>query len=208
MRAFVLSSLPILQPLMIFCTHALHMRDSRSCGIIIRVLSSIVPEFAAGSDTDSAIREHVSSAVLQEAITSLHDPYFVDVQRDLAQLIATIYITYAPLSPTPHAVLRSLPSITEERLQAVGKQLFASPSPRHQRALVLDLLEGVRGVSVSEQGRIMPRVPAPSAATKKGRERSGMLSEFMADGQEGGRGRGGQGREGSVDLGGVEEMFG
>src|SRR5437868_6663599 len=47
MREFILSSDCVLEPLILFCTHALRMRDSRCCGIIIRVFRSIVPEFQA-----------------------------------------------------------------------------------------------------------------------------------------------------------------
>ncbi|KAI9820881.1 MAG: hypothetical protein M1832_003514 [Thelocarpon impressellum] len=204
MRAFVLSSLPILHPLMMFCTHALHMRDSRSCGIVIRVLSSIVPDFVSDSATDQAIREHISSAVLKEAITSLHDGYFVELQKDLAQLIATVYLTYAPLTRTPHQILLSLPTITETRLDAMASRLFAQPSTRLQRALVLDLLDGLRGVSVSEQGKLAP--PDATAGRKGGtreRERSGMFKAYVSADEAEKR----RAREGSADLSGVADMF-
>ncbi|KAI9841115.1 MAG: hypothetical protein M1838_003702 [Thelocarpon superellum] len=264
MRNFVLSSPTILHPLLVFCTHGLQIRDTRSSGIIIRVLTSIIPEFASPtSATHSSIRTHISDSVLKAAITSLHSSYFVDVQKDLAQLIATLYLTYAPLSSLPHQILAGLPTVTEEKLDRTARALFAAHSPRHQRALVLDLLEGVRGVSVSELGKV-PVLPAPAAtaaatAAKRTsstgkredrgaggggggmgrRERSGILDAYaststMASGRgvgnpimdgTGGGGADGDGvaekerdmarerererekREGSVDLGGVQDMF-
>lgn len=65
MREFILSSDSVLEPLILFCTHALRMRDSRCCGIIIRVFRSIVPEFQADR---ADIREFICREVLMAAI--------------------------------------------------------------------------------------------------------------------------------------------
>lgn len=65
MREFVLSSDGVLEPLILFCTHALRMRDSRCCGIIIRVFRSIVPEF---TEDRADIREFICREVLMAAI--------------------------------------------------------------------------------------------------------------------------------------------
>lgn len=65
MREFVLSSDAVLEPLILFCTHALRMRDSRCCGIIIRVFRSIVPEF---TEERADIREFICREVLMAAI--------------------------------------------------------------------------------------------------------------------------------------------
>ncbi|KAI9676883.1 MAG: hypothetical protein M1817_006722 [Caeruleum heppii] len=198
MRAFALSSLEILQPLVLFCTHALHMRDSRCCGIIIRVFRSILPEFGSESETDTAIREYMCSEVLKAAIMSLHNPYFVDLQKDLAHFIATLYLLYAPKSNTPRQVLLSLPGISEEKVRRTSEQLFSDPNVRHQRALILNLLDGLRGVSISEQGRVLPR------PDKKGHETSVMLKGYTkADDSTAGHRR-----QGSVDLSGMADMFG
>ena len=65
MREFILSSDVVLEPLILFCLHALRMRDSRCCGIIIRVFRSIVHEFQ-GDRQD--IREFICREVLKQAI--------------------------------------------------------------------------------------------------------------------------------------------
>lgn len=65
MREFILGSDAVLEPLIRFCTHALRMRDSRSCGIIIRVFRSIVPEFQ-GDRAD--IREFICREVFVACI--------------------------------------------------------------------------------------------------------------------------------------------
>lgn len=44
-RDICLTSSDMLEALMLFCTHSLRVRDSRCCGIITRVLRSIIPEF-------------------------------------------------------------------------------------------------------------------------------------------------------------------
>ncbi|KAI9758535.1 MAG: hypothetical protein M4579_003027 [Chaenotheca gracillima] len=203
MRAFVLSSLSVLRPLMLFSTHALQWRDSRCCGIIIRVFRSIVPEFTSAEDpTASAIREYICSDILKAAITSLNDPYFVDLQKDIAQFIAIIYTLYnvPPLSNTPHTILLSLPGITEDKLNRTAEKMFAAKNQKQLRALVLNLLEGVRGVSISEQGRIIPR----EAPKKTAKDRSAMQMQFMSVDDDPGQRR----REPSPDLGGVADMFG
>ncbi|RPB21450.1 hypothetical protein L211DRAFT_435819 [Terfezia boudieri ATCC MYA-4762] len=157
MREFVLSSDAVLEPLILFCTHALRMRDSRCCGIIIRVFRSIVPEFA---EDRADIREFICREVLMAAIESLNDDYFVDVQKDLAQLIATIFMLYSPSSQTPRNLLLSLPGITEEKVNIVATKLQSCNSTRIQRALMLDLLDGLRGIAMSEKGKVThkPRI--------------------------------------------------
>lgn len=163
--------------------------------------------------------------MLTSAITALNDPYFVDIQRDLAQLIAAIYIHYAFLSGTPRAVLLSLDGLTEAKIDRMQGTMFAggggqpgkeagkvTVSERTQRGLVLDLLEGVRGVSVSEMGKV--KVGIRGGARKKGR--SDMMEKFVSGdgGASGGGGGGADGkgrrgaRDGSIDLQGVGEMFG
>lgn len=72
MREFILSSDSVLEPLILFCTHALRMRDSRCCGIIIRVFRSIVPEFQADR---ADIREFICREVLMAAIDVGSHPY-------------------------------------------------------------------------------------------------------------------------------------
>ncbi|KAI9816501.1 MAG: hypothetical protein M1827_001633 [Pycnora praestabilis] len=194
MRNFVLSSPTILEPLILFCTHALRMRDSRCCGVITRVFRSIVPEFAGDTPIASEIREFISTEVLKACITSLHEPYFVDLQKDLAQLIATIFILYSSKTNTPRQIILSLPGITEEKFELVAQKVMRVSSGRQQRALILDLLEGLRGVSISEQGKIKRDVK---------KERSAMQERYMnVDEQANSR------TEGSPDLGGVADMFG
>ncbi|KAI5814832.1 armadillo-type protein [Pyronema omphalodes] len=189
MREFILASDEVLEPLILFCTHALRMRDSRCCGIIIRVFRSIVPEFR-GDRRD--IREFICREVLMAAIDSLHEDYFVDVQKDLAQLISTICLLYSPSSPTPRNLLLSLPGITEAKVDATFKHLHLAKSTRHQRALFLELLDGLRGVAMSERGKLQPRKvgkskPQSSQAAQEEKWRT---------------------RQPSPDLGGVRDMFG
>ncbi|KKY19910.1 putative nuclear import and export protein [Phaeomoniella chlamydospora] len=171
LRTFVLSHASILEPILLFSTHALRIQDARSASIITRVIRSIVPNFSqpdfiSGISPEVAlvIREFIGDTVLRETITSLHDPYFVDLQKDLAQLIATIWTCYGipydsgeqALSQTPQAVISSLPGMTEERVQRATHRLAHTGSMRQQRACILELLESLRGVSINEMGKINP----------------------------------------------------
>lgn len=176
MRRFCLTSDIILEPLLLFLTHAIRYRDTRSCGVVLRVFRSIIPEFISTQQPLSAsIREFISTDVLKSCISSLNEPYFVELQKDLAQLIASILVYYSPLTGTPRQILLSLPNIEEK---AVDKCIDYVQRPamqqRQQRALVLDLLRDIKGVSISEQGRITKSVSATRRAT-----RSKMQEEFM-----------------------------
>ena len=72
-------------------------------------------------------------------------------------------------------------------------RLFKAHDGRQQRAVVLKLLEGLRGVSVSEQGRL------PRTETKK---RTAMQERYMSVDVHPG-----VDKEPDQDLGGVAEMF-
>jgi len=176
MRRFCLTSATILEPLLIFCCHAIRMRDTRCCGVVLRVFRSIVPEFASNNDSSlvSSIREFISTEVLKASISSLNEPYFVDLQKDIAHLIASILIFYSPHTTTPRQILLSLPGIQEKSVDRCIDYLSRpNAQQRQQRALVLDLLRDLKGVSISEQGRISK----PVSVVRK--ERSKMQQEFM-----------------------------
>ncbi|KAF2166133.1 hypothetical protein M409DRAFT_55012 [Zasmidium cellare ATCC 36951] len=160
----VLSDASVLEPLILFCTHALRMRDTRCCSTICKVFRGIVPIFASSSSTSptsaitpetaAQVREFISTEVLKACITSLHEPYFADLQKDLAALIAQILLLYSPKTHTPRDILLSLPDMSEGRVNRAIAKVVKSSNERQQRAVVLDLLESVRGVSIYEQGKI------------------------------------------------------
>ncbi|KFX88826.1 hypothetical protein O988_08891 [Pseudogymnoascus sp. VKM F-3808] len=183
MRRFCLTESAILESLILFSTHAIRMRDTRCCGVVLRVFRSIIPAFRNQRDVDPAtaapIREFISTEVLQASITSLHEPYFVELQKDLAQLISAILVSYCDLTNTPKAILMSLPGLQETAVdKCIDYVNRAGVQPRQQRAIVLDLLRDLKGVSISEQGRI-----SKTAAVVR-KERSKMQQEFMQTEQQ------------------------
>jgi len=212
------------------------MHDGRCCGVVLRVFRSIIPEFSPSGvsktvkdsghtapleefpipeETAREIREFISTEVMKAAISSLHDPYFVDSQRDLGSLIAYILAYYASLTPTPRNILVSLPNI---KLEDVDRTIQHVSQPgihsRQQRALVLELLEDLKGVSISEMGKLTKSLgarPGSSRGNKKS-ARSKMAQEFMtphADSGAGGSvGEGGStGRNKTPDMDGMAGMF-
>ena len=206
-RHFVLSSPQIFEPVMLFCTHALRMRDTRCCSIITRVIRSILQDFAPSPDTEDTptirtIREFICSDVLKACITSVHESYFVDMQKDFAQLIASIWILYGNCSETPTAIFLSLPGITEEKIARTEGHLRRCTSPRQQRAWVLDFLESVRGVSVSAQGMFL------GSREDRRKARSALQERYMTNDMDT------QDQSHRVDindgpdLGGVADLFG
>ncbi|CAK3972011.1 related to nuclear transport receptor CRM1 MSN5 (importin beta superfamily) [Lecanosticta acicola] len=170
----VLSDASVLEPLMLFCTHALRMRDSRCCSTICKVFRGIVPMFATttGTATISAetahqVREFISDEVLKACITSLNEPYFADLQKDLAALISQIILLYSSKTTTPRSILLSLPDMPEVKVDKAIHRVCKTQNERQQRALVLELLEGVRGVSIYEQGKVNRGKAAGGAPKKK-----------------------------------------
>ena len=195
LRTFVLETPAVLKSVILFCTHALRMHDTRACGLITRVLRSIIPVFTVDSPVAADVREFISTEVLKACITSIHDPYFVDIQSDLAQLIASILTSYSSQTGTPQEILLSLPGMDDERVTGVlARLLKASTNSRQQRAVVLELLEGLRGISISEMGKL----PRPSSK----KIRSALEQRYMtADAKEP------IAKDPSPDLGGVADMF-
>jgi exportin-5 len=203
-RHFVLSSPEIFEPLMLFCTHALSMRDTRCCSIITRVIRSILADFAPpnNSATTMTIREFICTEVLKACITSVHEPYFVDMQKDLAQLIASIWVLYGFASETPKSVLLSLPGITEQKFVQTEAALQRCTSPRQQRALILDLLEPLRGVSIAEQGKIL------GSREERRKARSALQERYMTNEMETQQESQRVDINDGPDLSGVADMFG
>lgn len=199
---------------MLFCTHIIRVRDTRCCSIILRVFRSIIPDFLAteiqsapaahgandssnGTNPDpwldtspippekaAPIREYISSEVLRACVTSFHEPYFVDLQKDLASLIAAIVVYYGPITSTPRDILLSLPNVRAKDLDRLS-EFSAKPGfqTRQQRALVLHLLKDLKGVSIAEMGKLPKSsvAPAPKKTT-----RSKMAQEFMTPANDGG----------------------
>lgn len=194
----VLSDISILEPMMLFCTHALRMRDTRCCTTIARVFRMIIPLFESDASSTPAapgVREFVSNDVLKACITSLNEPYFADMQKDLAMLIAQILKLYTSLTPTPRAVLLSLPDMPAGKVDTAIARICKSQSERQQRSIVLDLLEGVRGVSIYEAGKIAREPPKRKQPAVQARFMEVEQAPRLVEGEE-------------VGLDGVAGMFG
>ncbi len=237
LRKFCLMQSSIVEPLLVFCTHVIRMRDTRCCGIMLRVFRSIVPEFSSGAadpippestggnpndavannsngnnagagsgagassilipaSTASVIREYISCDIIKACITSIHEPYFVELQRDLASVIATIVASYSRYTTTPRDVLMSLPNVNPAEVDnKLEFMLRKDTTLRQQRATVLDLLRDLKGVSISEMGKLSksiaqlpPNIAATIAGTGKAQSttaggkrptRSKMAQQFM-----------------------------
>ncbi|KAK0713838.1 armadillo-type protein [Lasiosphaeria miniovina] len=234
LRRFCLMNASIIGPLLTFCSHAIRMHDGRCCGVVLRVFRSIVPEFnheptksqreseigALPEDgflipegNASEIREFISTDVLKAAISSLHDPYFVESQKELGSLIAAILTEYSLVSATPRNILTSLPNMRPGDVdQAINQLCRSSLHPRQQRAIVLDLLKDLKGVSISEMGKINKNLDVkPSSRSGRKSSRSKMAQEFMTNNPAPSDGTADAGvsaaRNKSPDLEGVANMF-
>lgn len=208
LRKFCLNHQEIVEPLLMFCTHGIRMRDTRSCSMILRLFISIVPEFSSvpgqpsrkpalqqdgrggtapvdktpvPDEIATAIREYMSQDVLKACVTSFHEPYFVEVQKELASLIGTILVYYGPITNTPRDVLLSLPDVNPGELDRLAPYMAKPGSHlRQQRAIVMELLKDLKGVSVSEMGKL-PKSSGFGQLDSRGRRtnRSKMAQEFM-----------------------------
>jgi exportin-5 len=187
---FILATPSVLEPILLFCTSTIRVRDTRSVVMIVRVLRSLLPRFKEASP----IRDYFCNDILKASITSLHEPYFVDCQKELASLIAGII----HLDDTiPRGIILSLPGMGDEyrvdrklaKLKSVNRQ-----DERTQRAIVLDLLSSIKGVSIHEQGKMERAGP---------KKRTAFQEQYMSVDQPVGIVRGT-----SPGLTGVSEMFG
>ena len=102
--------------------------------------------------------------------------------------------------------------MTPARVDAALEGLLANRSERAQRGGVLKLLEGVRGVSIYEMGKVDVGGGGSNgdASAKKRGRRPVMDYDIMALEADGvsGLGPGERGRGPSPELAGVAEMFG
>lgn len=243
LRRFCLSRQEIVEPLLVFCTHGIRMRDTRCCGMTLRLFVSLVPEFhvveqgqgqsrpsqsaqdaqgggapvntsSVSPQLASLIREYISSDVLKACVTSFHEPYFVEVQKELASLIAAIVVYYGPLTATPRNVLLSLPNVSAVELDRLTEYV-AKPGThtRQQRAIVLELLKDLKGVSVSEMGKLAKSAGFGNSSRGKRHTRSKMAQGFMNDpapsepGGTRGSGMAGGSRATPDALDGVSNLF-
>ncbi|PNS21929.1 hypothetical protein CAC42_527 [Sphaceloma murrayae] len=155
-------------PIMAFLTDALRMRDSRCVAITTHVIRSAIAQYIAMTtstadrpppsdeqvETAALVQEYLETICLQAAVTSLNEQYFVDIQKDLASLIASIIHNYTPRSNRAANFLLSIPALNAQRVETAVKRVVGSHREREQRAVVLELLEGIRGVRMSEVGKI------------------------------------------------------
>jgi exportin-5 len=156
----------------------------------VRVLRNLLPRFKE----KSLIRDYFCNDILMSAISSLHEPYFVDCQKDLAALIAGIIHLDDQI---PRSIIMSLPRMGDTykidrqlaKLKAANRQ-----DERMQRSVVLDLLSSIKGVSIHEQGKIQRTAP---------KKRSAFQEQYMSVDQPAQIVRGT-----SPGLAGVADMFG
>lgn len=225
LREFVLSNRVIMEPLLLFCSHAVSYRDTKCSTTIIVTLQKLVPAFSTETYLSGveaqAVRDFISTQSLRSAITSLHDGYFADNQTNLAILIALIWISYGlpshvPATTTesaytrpawttqPQDVLLSVPGLDRRLIEQSAHKLAElglSGSHRRMRAVILTLLDGLRGIRVSELGKYDTKQEQNSLLEKyKQRDGVGMPGVEAEPSLN-------RGDEGDVDLNGVADMF-
>ncbi|KAH7393781.1 armadillo-type protein [Phaeosphaeria sp. MPI-PUGE-AT-0046c] len=187
---FILATPSVLEPILLFCNSTISVRDTRSVVMNVRVLRTLLPRFKE----KSPIRDYFCNDILKSAITSLHEPYFVDCQKELASLIAGIIHLDEEI---PRSIILSLPGMGDEYRvdRRLTKLRGANRSDeRMQRSIVLDLLSSIKGVSIHEQGKIQRAAP---------KKRTAFQEQYMSVDQSAQIVRGT-----SPGLAGVADMFG
>ena len=154
-RDFVLGSTSLIELVLQFAAHSVLVPDTRSCNTILRVLLSLLSFFTKPEDpVHAAVREFFANDILKACITAYHDPYFVDCQRDLSMLIMSIYRSYGTFTATPRSIFASLPGVAGVRQERMERRMAESSSEKVWRAAVVECLAGLKGVSISEMGRL------------------------------------------------------
>jgi exportin-5 len=157
---FIFDTPEVLEPILVFCTSCIRVRDTRSVVTMVKVLRTLLSRFKE----KSPIRDYICNDILKNAITSLHEPYFVDCQKELASLIAGIIHLDDEI---PRSIILSLPGMGDP--QRTDRRLYKlrganRSDERMQRSIVLDLLSSVRGVGIHEQGKIERPKPKKKTA--------------------------------------------
>ncbi|ETN38132.1 uncharacterized protein HMPREF1541_07756 [Cyphellophora europaea CBS 101466] len=221
MSEFVLSNHRVLEPLLVFTTHALTFKDTKATQTMIVTAQRIIPAFVneqyLQGEGAASVREYISTEILKAAITALNDSHFADYQQHYAHLIANIWLAYGlpahvpatdnhpahdrpSLTETPRNVLLSLPNMDVAKVDAAAEKLLKegiNGKPKRLRAIVLHLLEGVRGVRISDLGKIDTRAQQ-SRILEKYKQRESLAMQGID----------GRAETEGPDLGGVADMFG
>lgn len=187
---FILATPSVLEPILMFCNSTIRVRDTRSVIMIVRVMRTLLSRFKE----KSPIRDYFCNDILKSAITSLHEPYFVDCQKELASLIAGIIHLDDEI---PRSIILSLPGMGDPtRVDRRLAKLHATNhgDERTRRSIVLDLLSSIKGVSIHEQGKIQRAAP---------KKRTAFQEQYMSVDQPAQIVRGT-----SPGLAGVADMFG
>lgn len=193
----------IVEPLLMFCTHVIRVKDTRCCSIMLRVFRSIVPDFrtvegmevSSNNDknsnidnspipaaTASLIREYISQDVLRACIQSINETYYVELQKEIATFIGVIVAYYSPLTPTPREILLSIPNLRREDVEGTIEKIKDTPNSKVQRNYILQLFSELKGVSISELGKLGSGIDGLSSSRKthgKKASRSQMAQKFM-----------------------------
>lgn len=163
--------------------------------------------------TAAAVREYICSDVMKACITSINEPYFVELQKEFAYFIATILLAYRAHTATARNVLVSLPNMKETEVDnAIEYMCRKGATPRVQRTVILQLLGDLKGVSVSEMGKLSKSigVPMPKPSSAKRPSRSKMTQQFMTAPTPAAASnvQSGDGQDGNADnLEGVASLF-
>jgi exportin-5 len=170
---------------------------------MLRVFRSIVPDFRTVEDmqvtsdgqkdssidnspipaaTASLIREYISNDVLTACVQSINEHYYVELQKEIATFIGAIIGAYSKLTQTPRNVLLSIPNLRQEDVDDAISRIVDTQNSKVQRNYVLQLLSELKGVSISELGKLGTGAGNPSSSRKshgKKASRSQMAQEFM-----------------------------
>ncbi|KIV99830.1 uncharacterized protein PV09_08500 [Verruconis gallopava] len=186
----ILASPQLLGQMLMFLTSALRMRDQRSVNVVVLTLNRLLPFFKKPSE----VRDYICDAVLKNAIQSFNEGYFTESQTKLAGLIAQIISLDENATK---AVILSLPNMDPEKVQRRFERLRQTKSPTQGAAIVLEMLQGLRGVSIHELGKITaaPRRKASRDKLKMEMEMGGIVNDGIR-------------RGGEEELDGIAGMFG
>ncbi|KAF2148856.1 hypothetical protein K461DRAFT_232319 [Myriangium duriaei CBS 260.36] len=183
LKTAILTSPEMASPVLEFLIASLRMRDSRCVAIATQIFRSFIPFIAQEQEQNPALAEmmtaiqyKLSTDALQTAITSLNEPHFVDIHKDLAWLIASIIHNCSGGDDIPARVLASLQGMEPDRVRIAVDDIRNSKREREQRGIVLELLEGIRGVRISEMGKVGIGGNREDAAQKAKREKGKWLS--------------------------------
>ncbi|ORX83318.1 ARM repeat-containing protein [Anaeromyces robustus] len=145
---YIFNSKSIIIPLLQSLSEIIMFKDSKSSNKSINILVRILPELVKKSE----LYEIIGCEILKTALmnNAYNDSYHQEMHVELIALITDIYLLLRPKCDIPFNTLSQLNDMTTAKIQAMENELFNSKTVKNQQYAIKNLLNDIKGVSISQ----------------------------------------------------------